>query len=76
MDNTIANALITSGIGSAVYIAYKIIQHYRIHSSCNQDNQLVIEVVNIDDKAKPHSNDIEMNNVVKNDDVAVKKNTT
>jgi hypothetical protein len=52
MDNNITNALITSGIGSAVYIAYKIIQHYRIHSSCNQDNQLVIEVVNVDDKAK------------------------
>lgn len=44
----IQNALISSGITSSIYIIYKTIQHYRIHSSCNQNNQLVIEVVDIE----------------------------
>jgi hypothetical protein len=44
----IQNALISSGITSGLYILYKTIQHYRIHSSCNQNNQLVIEVVDIE----------------------------
>jgi hypothetical protein len=44
----IQNALISSGITSSIYILYKTIQHYRIHSSCNQNNQLIIEVVDIE----------------------------
>lgn len=44
----IQSALISSGVTSGIYIIYKTIQHYRIHSSCNQNNQLVIEVVDIE----------------------------
>lgn len=42
------NALISSGITSSIYIIYKTIQHYRIHSSCNANNQLIIEVVDVE----------------------------
>jgi len=43
-----ANVLLTSSITSALYLVYKTIQHYRIHSTCNNNNQLVVEVVEID----------------------------
>ena len=64
MDNTITNALLTSGIGSTIYIAYKTIQHYRIHSTCNQENQLVIEVVNIDTPPPSHDEEKKDNNII------------
>ena len=44
----IQNALISSGVTSGIYIIYKTIQNYRIHSSCNKNNQLVIEIVDIE----------------------------
>ena len=46
--SSVNDALITSGITSAVFVAYKIIQHYRLRSSCNEANQLVVEVVDIE----------------------------
>ena len=58
MDSNISNALLTSGIGSTIYFAYKTIQHYRIHSTCNQENQLVIEIVSVvDAPPPPHEED-------------------
>lgn len=42
------DALISSAITTGVYILYKGINHYRIHSTCNQQNQLVVEIVDIE----------------------------
>jgi hypothetical protein len=44
----INDALISSAITSGIYILYKGINHYRIHSTCNQQNQLVVEIVDIE----------------------------
>jgi hypothetical protein len=46
--SSVNDALITSGITSGVFLIYKIVQHYRLRSSCNQDNQLVVEIVDIE----------------------------
>ena len=54
----INDALISSAITSGVYILYKTINHYRIHSSCNQQNQLVVEIVDIE---KPPEKPVEIN---------------
>lgn len=48
--------LINAGISTGIFILYKIINHYRIHSSCNQNNQLVIEIVDIEKPADLQSN--------------------
>ena len=49
----INEALISSAITSGIYILYKGIQHYRIHSTCNHQNQLVVEIVDIEALALP-----------------------
>jgi hypothetical protein len=46
----INNALITSGISLGGFSLYKIINHYRLKSSCNSNNELVISVVDVDNK--------------------------
>ena len=46
----LVNALITSSISIGLYGLYKVIQHYRVNSSCNQNNELVISVVDINDR--------------------------
>jgi hypothetical protein len=43
----IENVLLTSGITGAMYVIYKTIQHYRLQSSCNNNNELVLSVVDI-----------------------------
>lgn len=47
-NNNLINGLITSAISMGLYGGYKTIQHYRIHSDCNKDNELVISVVDKD----------------------------
>jgi hypothetical protein len=56
MDSRLETALITSGIGTLVGILWKVINHYRVKSSCNKDNELVISVVdtNTDKNVKPN----------------------
>ena len=44
----IQNALITSAISLGGFSLYKIINHYRLKSSCNSNNELVISVVDIE----------------------------
>ena len=51
-NKDLINGLITSAISMGLYGGYKTIQHYRVHSTCNQDNQLVIEVVDIEKQVK------------------------
>jgi len=46
--SSVNDALITTAITSGVYGLYKIVQHYRLRSSCNKDNQLVVEVVDLE----------------------------
>lgn len=45
--------LINAGVSSGIFILYKIINHYRLRSECNQNNQLVISVVDIEKPDKP-----------------------
>ncbi len=52
----IKDALITSGITSSLFILYKTIQHYRLHSTCNQNNQLVLEIVSTEPVHTQHEN--------------------
>lgn len=54
----INDALISSAITTGVYILYKGINHYRIHSTCNQQNQLVVEIIDIE---KPPEKPVEIN---------------
>lgn len=54
----INDALISSAITTGMYILYKGINHYRIHSSCNSQNQLVVEIVDIE---KPPEKPVEIN---------------
>lgn len=44
----INNALITSGISLGGFSIYKIINHYRLKSSCNSNNELVISITDIE----------------------------
>lgn len=44
----INEALISSAITSGIYILYKGINHYRLQSSCNSNNELVISVIDIE----------------------------
>lgn len=37
--------LVSTAISTAIYIAYKIINNYRVKSTCNQDNEIIIEIV-------------------------------
>jgi len=52
----INDALISSAITSGVYILYKTIQHYRLKSECNRNNQLVVEIVDVEASNKPSQN--------------------
>lgn len=49
----INDALISSAITSGIYILYKGINHYRIHSTCNSNNELVISVIDIEALSAP-----------------------
>jgi hypothetical protein len=46
--SSVNDALITTAITSGVFLLYKGINHYRLRSSCNKDNELVIAVVDIE----------------------------
>lgn len=45
MSENINNILISCSISTGLYIIYKTINHYRLRSSCNSNNELVISVV-------------------------------
>jgi hypothetical protein len=51
----INEALISSAITSGIYGFYKLIQHYRLKSECNKDNEIVIGIV----RGHPATPDIE-----------------
>lgn len=61
-------SLITSGFSIGLFVIYKIVNHYRLKSSCNQNNELVISVVDIEQELalKGHSgiNVLDMNKPV------------
>jgi len=59
-------ALISSGITSGVYILYKGINHYRLQSSCNSNNELVISVIDIEKPPEKPKENTEMSVVVDN----------
>ena len=56
----IQNALITSSISIGLYGVYKLIQHYRINSTCSKNNELVISVVDIEKPDKPVNIEMEV----------------
>jgi len=56
----ITNALITSSISIGLYGVYKLIQHYRINSTCSKNNELVISVVDIEKPDKPVNIEMEV----------------
>jgi len=62
----INDALISSAITSGVYILYKGINHYRIHSTCNQQNQLVVEIVDLEKQTDKPKENTEISPVVEN----------
>lgn len=62
----INDALISSAITSGIYILYKGINHYRIHSTCNQQNELVISVIDIEKPPEKPKENTEMSPVVNN----------
>lgn len=53
--------LINAGISSGIFILYKVINHYRLKSSCNDNNELVISVVDINTEK----------NIAKQQDIAI-----
>ena len=62
-NNNLINGLITSAISMCLYGGYKTFLHYRIHSDCNKDNELVISVVDIEkqvEKQVEKTNNIEL----------------
>ena len=58
--------LISSGITSGIYILYKGINHYRLQSSCNSNNELVISVVDIEKQSEKPKENAELSIVVDN----------
>lgn len=50
----INNILISTSLSTAIFIIYKIINNYRLHSTCNENNQLVIS---LDAPIQPHNNE-------------------
>lgn len=54
-NNNLINGLITSAISMGLYGGYKTIQHYRIQSDCNKNNELVISVVDLEKQVKPNT---------------------
>lgn len=50
--------LINAGISTGIFILYKIINHYRVRSSCNSNNELVISVVDTDKEKNVNPKDI------------------
>lgn len=66
-DINITNSLITSSISIGLYGIYKLIQHYRLKSSCNQNGELVIGVVDIEKPDKPIDIEMEIKKEVQNE---------
>ena len=62
----INEALISSAITSGIYILYKGINHYRIHSTCNQQNQLVVEIIDIEKQPEKPKENANVSRVVNN----------
>lgn len=62
----INEALISSAVTSGIYILYKGINHYRLQSSCNSNNELVISVVDIEKQPEKPKENTEMSVVVDN----------
>jgi len=62
----INEALISSAITSGIYILYKGINHYRLQSSCNSQNELVISVIDIEKQPEKPKENTEMAIVVDN----------
>lgn len=62
----INEALISSAITSGIYILYKGINHYRLQSSCNSQNELVISVIDIEKPPEKPKENAEMAIVVDN----------
>jgi len=62
----INEALISSAITSGIYILYKGINHYRLQSSCNSQNELVISVIDIEKQSEKPKENAEMSIVVDN----------
>ena len=62
----INDALISSAITSGIYILYKGISHYRLHSTCNSQNELVISVIDIEKPPEKPKENTEMSPVVNN----------
>ncbi len=58
--------LISSAVTSGIYILYKGINHYRLHSTCNSNNELVISVVDIEKQPEKPKENAEMAIVVDN----------
>ena len=66
-DINITNSLITSSISIGLYGIYKLIQHYRLKSSCNQNGELVIGVVDIEKPDNPINIEMEIKKEVQNE---------
>ena len=62
-NNNLINGLITSAISMGLYGGYKTIQHYRIHSDCNKNNELVISVVDIEKQVEKQVEKEKTNNI-------------
>ena len=61
----INEALVSSSITSSIYIIYKTIQHYRLKSECNKDNELVVGIVDLErGQHGNQSNPLENNQVI------------
>jgi hypothetical protein len=58
MKESIEGALITAGIGTLVGIVWKTINHYKLKSSCNKNNELVVSVVNTDTNKNASANEL------------------
>lgn len=40
----IESVLVSTSISTVIYIIYKIINNYRLKSTCNQNNELIISI--------------------------------
>ena len=59
------DALVSSGITSGIYILYKTINHYRLRSSCNESNELVLSIVDIEQPKVEEKKQAELKEEVK-----------
>jgi len=62
----INEALISSAVTSGIYFLYKGINSYRLQSSCNSNNELVISVIDIEKQPEKPKENTEMAIVVDN----------